>query len=92
MVMALISTGVLITLCALVGGLAFEVWVLRADKAATVREATQTLRLRWLRICALAMMVSSTLALATGLPTSIWIIRLLMGGGVLLLLRHPTGA
>ena len=92
MVMALISTGVLITLCALVGGLAFEVWVLRADKAATVREATQTLRLRWLRICTLAMMVSSTLALATGLPTSIWIIRLLMGGGVLLLLRHPRPA
>ena len=92
MVMALVSTGVLIALCALVGGLAFEVWVLRADKAVTVREATQTLRLRWLRICALAVMVSSTLALVTGLPTWIWVIRLLMGGGVLLLLRHPRPA
>ncbi len=84
--MGWVSGGMILTLCALVGGLAFEAVVLRADKTGRVRAITQTVRLRWLRGGTLAMMAASALALFAGLPTWILIVRLLMGGAILLLL------
>ncbi len=80
----------LIALCALVGGLAFEVLVLRHDKTEPLRADTQSVRLRWLQGWTIAMMALTLLALSTGLPTWIVIVRVLMGGGILLLLQRQS--
>lgn len=79
-----------IALSALVGGLAFEVLVLRHDKTEPLRADTQSIRLRWLQVWTLAMMALAVLGLLFGLPAWIVIVRVLMGGGILLLLQRQS--
>ena len=82
-----ISGLMLLTLCILVGGLAFEVLVLRMTKIEALREHTQLLRLRWLSGWVIAMMMLSGVSVwLLALPVWILVVRLLMGSGILLLL------
>lgn len=80
----------IIALCALVGGLAFEGLVLRHDKTEPLRADTQSLRLRWLQLWTMAMMALALLSLFFRLPAWIVVVRVLMGGGILLLLQRQS--
>ena len=78
----------LLALCALVGGMAFEVLVMSAEKAGLLRLATQAVRLRWLRGAILGVAVTAGLGFLVGLPIWIVLVRVMMCVGLWLLLSR----